>query len=81
MSERSSHPQIMTREELLASFKNQRITNTPEDLFDSVFPEVGGWQMSHQLPASNYIGRPNARKQNTEIRVANRLLELPATLY
>ena len=37
--------------------------------------------MSHQLPASNYIGRPNARKQNTEIRVANRLLELPATLY
>ena len=42
MSERSSHPQIMTREELRASFKDQRITTTPEDLFDSVFPEVGG---------------------------------------
>jgi len=31
MSERSSHTQIMTREELLASFKNHRIT-TLEDL-------------------------------------------------
>jgi len=41
MSERSSHPQIMTREELLASFKNQGITSL-EDLVDSVFPEVGG---------------------------------------
>jgi hypothetical protein len=41
MSERSSHLQIMTREELLASFKNQGITSL-EDLVDSVFPEVGG---------------------------------------
>ena len=40
MSERSSHTQIMTREELLVSFKNQGIT-TLEDLVDSVFPETG----------------------------------------
>ena len=80
MSERSSHPQIMTREKLLASLKNQGIT-TPEYLIDSVLPEVGGWRLMAHLPASNYIGRPNAHKQNTEIRVANRLLELPATLY
>ena len=45
MPEDAQQPQMMTREDLLTTFKNEGIT-TLEELIDSALPEVGGFMLS-----------------------------------
>ena len=45
MLEESQQPQMITREDLLTTFRNEGIANL-EELIDSVLPEVGGFMLS-----------------------------------